>query len=78
VFHTGNVFHLSMRGGIDMNWEGAKAYVLARLQEASTWRGIVLMLTVAGYKLSTDWQELVVMTGIGLSGFLGAVLPDKK
>lgn len=52
------------------------AYILARLKEASTWRGIVAIVTACGVALSPDQVEAIVATGLALVGILGAFFPD--
>lgn len=54
------------------------AYALARLREASTWRGLVLVATACGAVLSPEQQEAIVTAGLLLAGLLGALLPDVK
>ncbi len=54
------------------------AYLLARLQEPSTWRGLVLIATAAGAVLSPDQQEAVIAGGLLVAGLLGAALPDRE
>lgn len=54
------------------------AYVMARLQEASTWRGIVLVATACGAALSPEQQEAIVTVGLLVAGLLGALLPDAQ
>ncbi len=54
------------------------AYLLARLQEPSTWRGLVLIATAAGAVLSPDQQEAIIAGGMMVAGLLGAALPDRE
>lgn len=54
------------------------AYAIARLSEASTWRGLVLVATACGAVLSPDQQEAIVTVGLLVAGLLGALLPDAK
>ncbi len=54
-----------------------RAYLLARLQEASTWRGLVLIATALGYVLSPDQQEAIVAGGLLVAGLIGAAAPGK-
>ena len=54
-----------------MNW------VLARLREPSTWRGIVWLLTVLGLAIKPDQAEAIVTAGIALAGLLGVFLSDE-
>ena len=53
-------------------------YVVARLKEASTWRGLIFIATAFGLQLAPAMQEAIVTAGIGLAGVVGAVLPDSK
>lgn len=55
-----------------------RAYLIARLQEPSTWRGLVLIATAAGAALSPDQQEAIVAGGLLLAGVIGAAVPDAK
>ena len=42
------------------------AYILNRLKEASTWRGIILVATAAGAHWSPESQEAIITVGVGL------------
>lgn len=53
-------------------------YILARLQEPSTWRGLVLIASALGAALSPDQQEAIVTGGLLLAGIIGAAVPDKS
>lgn len=53
-------------------------YIIARLKEASTWRGLILVVTSLGLGIAPAMQEAIVATGIGLAGLAGALLPDAK
>lgn len=59
-----------------MNADTAKAYLLARAAEASTWRGLVLVLTAAGAALNDEQREAIVTLGLLIAGVLGAAFPD--
>lgn len=52
-------------------------WLLARLCEPSTWRGIVWLLTVAGLSLRPDQAEAIVAAGMALAGLLGVFLSDE-
>ena len=54
-----------------------KSYLLARLQEPSTWRGLVLIATALGAVLSPDQQEAIITGGLLVSGLIGAASPDQ-
>lgn len=53
-------------------------YIKARLGEASTWRGIILLLTVAGVKLNPDQQAAIITAGLALAGLVGVFTADKE
>lgn len=50
-------------------------YLLNRLSEASTWRGITLLLTAVG--ISLDPEQATAITGAGLA-IVGAINVFKK
>lgn len=52
-------------------------WLLARLKEASTWRGIIWMLAAFGLSLRPDQAEAIVMAGMALAGLFGVFLPDE-
>lgn len=55
-----------------------KNFILNRLKEASTWRGIVACLTAFGLALEPDQAEAIVTAGLAVIGLLGTFLPDMK
>lgn len=60
-----------------MNTQRLQAYVIERLKESSTWRGLVLIVTVAGAQISPELQNAIVLLGLGMAGLISAALPDK-
>ena len=52
------------------------AYLLDRLKEASTWRGIALLLTAFGVQVAPEVQEAVISVGIAVAGAVGILFPD--
>lgn len=52
-------------------------YLLDRLAENSTWRGIVLVVTAVGLKLEPDHQEAIVAAGLGLVGAINVFRKSK-
>lgn len=52
-----------------------RQYAVDRFQEPSTWRGIALICTVLGWKLSPDQAEVIVMIGLLVSGLIGTLFP---
>jgi hypothetical protein len=57
-------------------WQRVSRYLLDRLQESSTWRGLTMILTVGGMALTPVHGELIVMGGLLLSGLIGALFPN--
>jgi hypothetical protein len=43
-------------------------YVIDRLSENSTWRGLILLATAVGLKLEPDQQAAILTTGLALVG----------
>lgn len=54
-----------------MNW------LLARLREGSTWRGLVWLLAFAGVSLKPEQAEAIIAAGMALAGLLGVFLQDR-
>lgn len=52
-------------------------WLTARLSEASTWRGIILLLTALGVRLSPDLTEAIITAGIALAGLVGVITADE-
>ncbi len=52
--------------------------VIHRLQEPSTWRGIVMMLSATGVSVNPEMMESIIVLGMGLSGMIGFFTADKK
>lgn len=55
-----------------------KDYLLTRLREASTWRGLVMLVTAAGVALSAAQTEAIIALGMAVAGMIGVFLPDSK
>lgn len=55
-----------------------KEFILARGKEASTWRGIVAIITAAGISLEPGQTEAIVALGLAVIGAIGVFLPDGK
>ena len=59
------------------NEEIMKAYVLERLKEPSTWRGIILLLTAVGIPIAPGLSDMIISAGLAIAGLIGAIAPDK-
>lgn len=55
-----------------------KDYLLDRLKEPSTWRGIILILSAGGVQIAPQLADAIISAGIGLAGVVGVVTADKK
>ena len=54
-----------------------KDYLVNRAKEASTWRGIILLLTAAGVPIAPELSEAIISIGLALAGLLGILTADK-
>jgi hypothetical protein len=48
------------------------------LNEASTWRGIVYLLTAVGIQISPELQGAVVTAGLSVAAAIGIFVKDAK
>lgn len=55
-----------------------KNFILERGKEASTWRGLVALLTALGVVLSPEQIDSVVALGLAVIGAIGVFFADKK
>lgn len=51
-------------------------YILDRLKEASTWRGLILVLTSVGVSVNPDLVAPIVSLGTGAAGAVGVFFQD--
>jgi hypothetical protein len=51
-------------------------YIVARLKEPSTWRGLIAFATAGGVAISPEQAEAIVASGLALMGLLGALTKD--
>ena len=54
-----------------------KQWILDRLSEPSTYRGIILVLTAVGVQIQPAMIEAIISIGIGAAGVIGMVTADK-
>ena len=54
-----------------------KAYMIERLKEPSTRRGIVLLLTAIGVPVAPAMADAIVSVGLAVAGLIGVAAPDK-
>jgi uncharacterized membrane protein len=55
-----------------------KKYLLTRMHEASTWRGIVMLISAMGITLSPEQTAAIIAAGMALVGLIGVFVPDNK
>ena len=55
-----------------------KQYIIDRLAEPSTWRGLVMVVTSFGVLVKPEQVEAMVFVGLFIAGMLGAVTKDSK
>lgn len=48
-----------------------------RLSEASTWRGLAMLLTAVGISVKPELMEPIIVAGTGIAGVIGVVTADK-
>lgn len=52
-------------------------FILARLKESSTWRGLLILATIAGATLNPEQIEAIVAVGIALGGLVEVFREEK-
>lgn len=55
-----------------------KTYLIDRMREPSTWRGLTLLLTAIGVPLAPGVADAVIALGLAVAGLIGAVVPDRR
>lgn len=55
----------------------SKAFILARLKEASTWRAIILLLTACGVPVAPLLADRIIAIGLAVAALVGIFMPDK-
>lgn len=53
-------------------------YLLERLNEASTWRGLAALTTAFGVALNPDQMNAIVAAGLGVIGLINVFRAEKK
>ncbi len=52
-------------------------FLLNRLREPSTWRGLILCAAAFGMHLEPEQAYAIASLGFALAGGIGAIAPDK-
>ena len=66
-----------MLGEISMNKILNRLKILDRLQEPSSWRGLVMFATAFGVGISPEMMEQIIIAGTATAGLLGMLTADK-
>jgi hypothetical protein len=53
-------------------------FLIGRLGEASTWKGIFLILTATGISVNPDMQAAILSLGLSVVGAIGVATPDPE
>lgn len=53
-------------------------YLAARMKEPSTWVSLGSLATAVGFAVSPENWQLIAAIGMGLGGFLGTILTERK
>lgn len=53
-------------------------YILDRLGESSTWRGLTVLLTGLGVGIQPEMIDHIVATGLAIAGLIGVFFKDKE
>jgi hypothetical protein len=53
-------------------------YLLARLAESSTWRGLVMLITALGVKVEPAQMNAIIAAGMAAAGLIAVFMPDRK
>jgi hypothetical protein len=51
-------------------------FAVARLKEASTYRGLMLIFTALGVVLRPEVADAIITVGVALAGLAGVLMPD--
>lgn len=54
-----------------------KTYLLERMREPSTWRGIIMLLTAIGVPVAPAMADAIISVGLAVAGLIGVATPDK-
>jgi hypothetical protein len=53
-------------------------FILDRLAENSTWRGIIMVVTAIGLKLDPSQSDAIIATGLSLVGLINVFRKESK
>ena len=62
---------------MSVRWDRLSSYLVERLNETSSWAGIILVITATGRTLAPDEVSLITTIGLALAGALRVLLPNR-
>jgi hypothetical protein len=57
---------------------GRLDFLLEKLSEPSTWRGIISLLTASGITLAPDYQNAIIALGMASIGLINVIRKEKS
>lgn len=51
-------------------------YIIERMQEPSTWRGLIMVLTSLGLAIKPELVTPIITAGTGIAGLVGVFTKD--
>lgn len=57
-------------------WNLGVPFIVARLKEPSTWRGISIVLTALGVAVNPEQVQAILVGGLSIAGAIGIFTPD--
>ncbi|OJW21153.1 MAG: hypothetical protein BGO49_24370 [Planctomycetales bacterium 71-10] len=52
-------------------------WIITRLSEPSTWRGLFAMLTAGGISLAPDYENAIIAIGLSIIGLINVIKKEK-
>lgn len=53
-------------------------YIITRLLEQSTWRGLILLVTALGVTISPEMEGAIIAAGLAAVGLINVIRTEKK
>lgn len=54
----------------------SKAFIIARMKEASTWRAIIVLLIACGIPIAPALADQIISVGLAVVALIGIFTPD--
>lgn len=53
-------------------------YLINRMSERSTWRGLIFVLSALGVSIRPEIQDAIIVFGLALAGMVDAFMPEAR